>query len=161
MVSEAKLDDSFPKGQFLIEGFHSTFRFDRNRNSGRIMIYVQEDIPAKLLSHEFFFFFFWNVLLKSNFLKRNGLLTCNPHKSNIGKHLDIISRSLDTLSTKYKNIVLLSTFNGCVNDEALQTFCKSYSLHSLIKQPTCFKNPENPSRIDLILTSKPRSFQTK
>ena len=40
-------------------------------------------------------------------------------------------------------------------------FCKSYSLHSLIKQPTSFKNPENPSCIDLSLTNKPRSFQTK
>ena len=43
----------------------------------------------------------------------------------------------------------------------MQTFCKSYSLNSLIKQPTCFKNLEKPSCIDLILTNKPRSFQTK
>ena len=45
--------------------------------------------------------------------------------------------------------------------ETLDTFCKSYSFNSLIKQPTCFKNPENPSCIDLNLTNKPRSFQTK
>ena len=50
---EKKLDDSFPKGQFLIEGFHSLFRFDRNRNDGGIMLYVREDIPAKLLSRDF------------------------------------------------------------------------------------------------------------
>ena len=30
MVSETKLNDSFPEGQFLIEGFHSPFRFDCN-----------------------------------------------------------------------------------------------------------------------------------
>ena len=161
MVSQAKLDDSFPKGQFLIEGFYSTFRFDRNRNSGRIMLYVQEDIPARFLSRDFpsaesFF-------IEIKLYKKKWLINCsyNPYKSNIGKYLHIISRSLDKLSTKYENIVLLSTFNACVDDEALHTFCKSYSLHSLIKQPTCFKNPENPSRIDLILTSKPRSFQTK
>ena len=47
MVSETKLDDSFPEGQFLIEGFHSPFRFDRNRNGGGILLYVREDIPAK------------------------------------------------------------------------------------------------------------------
>ena len=35
------------------------------------------------------------------------------------------------------------------------------NLYSLIKQPTCFKNPENPSCTDLILTNKPNSFQTK
>ena len=53
MVPETKLDDSFPKGQFLIEGFHSPFIFDRNQNGGGIMLYVREDIPAKLLSHDF------------------------------------------------------------------------------------------------------------
>ena len=49
MVSETKLDDSFPEGQFLIEGFHSPFRFDRNRNGGEIMLYVREDIPLNYL----------------------------------------------------------------------------------------------------------------
>ena len=53
MVSETKLDQSFPKDRFLIEGFHSPFRFDCNRNGGGIMLYIQEDIPAKLLSHDF------------------------------------------------------------------------------------------------------------
>ena len=53
MVSETKLDDSFPEVQFLMEGFHSPFRFDRNRSGGGIVLYVLEDILAKLLSHEF------------------------------------------------------------------------------------------------------------
>ena len=35
----------------------------------------------------------------------------------------------------------------------------SYNLKSLVKQKTCFKNPDNPSCIDLILTNSPRSFQ--
>ena len=54
------MDDSFPEGQFLIEGFQSPFRFDRNKDRGGIMIYVCEGIPAKLLSHVFAFaeFFF-------------------------------------------------------------------------------------------------------
>ena len=34
MTSESKLDDSFPHGQFLIDGFHMPFRFDRNKNGG-------------------------------------------------------------------------------------------------------------------------------
>ena len=35
----------------------------------------------------------------------------------------------------------------------------TYNLKSLVKQKTCFKNPDNPSCIDLILTNSPRSFQ--
>ena len=53
MVAETKLDDSFPEAQFLIEGFHSLFKFDRNINGGGIMLYVQKDIPTKLLIHDF------------------------------------------------------------------------------------------------------------
>ena len=42
----------------------------------------------------------------------------------------------------------------------MKTFCDSYSLTSLIKQPTCSKNPSHPKCIDLILTNVPRSGQT-
>ena len=52
MISESKLNDSFPHGQLLIDGFHTPFRFDRNKNGGGILLYVREDIPAKILSHE-------------------------------------------------------------------------------------------------------------
>ena len=41
----------------------------------------------------------------------------------------------------------------------MNDFCKVYNLFSLIKEPTCFKNPYNPSCIDLFLTNRPRSFQ--
>ena len=34
-----------------------------------------------------------------------------------------------------------------------------HNLKTLIKPKTCFKNPENPSYIDLILINSPRSFQ--
>ena len=34
-----------------------------------------------------------------------------------------------------------------------------HNLKTLLKQKTCFKNPENPAFIDLILTNFPRSFQ--
>ena len=75
MVSETKLDDNFPEGQFLIKGFHSPFRFDRNRNGGGIMLYVREDIPANLLSHDFpsaesFF-------IEINLYKKKWLVNCS------------------------------------------------------------------------------------
>ena len=41
----------------------------------------------------------------------------------------------------------------------MSEFISVYSLKNLVKQKTCFKNPENPSCIDLILTNSPRSFQ--
>ena len=125
------------------------------------MLYVWEDIPAKLLSHAFPSA--KNFFVEINPNKKKWLINCsyNLHKNNIESHLDVISRSLDTHSTKYENIVLFGDFNACVDDKALETFCKSYSFISLIKQSTCFKNPKSPSCIDPMLTNKPLSFQTK
>ena len=45
------------------------------------------------------------------------------------------------------------------NDSAISVFSDTYDLKSLIKEPTCYKNPNKHSCIDLILTNKPRSFQ--
>ena len=42
----------------------------------------------------------------------------------------------------------------------MEDFCKYYNFKSLIHVPTCYKNPNNPSCIDLILTNSPRSFQS-
>ena len=70
------------------------------------MLYVREDVPAKLLSHDFpsadsFF-------IESNLFKKKWLIkfSYNPHKSYIGKHFDNIIRSLDTLSTKFLMILM-------------------------------------------------------
>ena len=84
---------------------------------------------------------------------------CNTSKNKIENHLETISRTLDAISTKYKNILLLCDFNVCVDDRTMKSFCNSYCLKSLIRKPKCFENSENPSCIDLILTNKSRSFQ--
>ena len=41
----------------------------------------------------------------------------------------------------------------------MESFCELYRFKSLIKDPTCFKDLENPSCIDLVLTKSPCSFQ--
>ena len=48
MLTETKLDDTFPLGQFYVEGFTMPNRLDRNRNGGGVINYVMEDIPSKL-----------------------------------------------------------------------------------------------------------------
>ena len=45
-----------------------------------------------------------------------------------------------------------------MRDSNLKNFCNLYLLKNLIKKSACFKNPENPRTIDLILTNRPRSF---
>ena len=52
ITSETKLDDSFPIGQFLMKGFSTPFRLDRNCHRDGILLYIREDISSKLLSIE-------------------------------------------------------------------------------------------------------------
>ena len=46
LVSETKLDDSFPIGNFLIDGFSTSYRLDRNWNGGELTLFVREDTPS-------------------------------------------------------------------------------------------------------------------
>ena len=55
--------------------------------------------------------------------------------------------------------MLLGDFNVESSDPVLNDFRNVYNFFSLVKEPTCFKNPDNPSCIDLFLTNRPRSFQ--
>ena len=50
MVSETKLNNSFPVSQILINTYSPPFRLYRDNNGGDIMLFVREDIPCKLLS---------------------------------------------------------------------------------------------------------------
>ena len=83
----------------------------------------------------------------------------NAHRDNITPQLRNASTTLDILSTDYENVILLGDFNVEVEEKNLSNFMSVHNLKTLIKQKTCFKNPENPTCIDLILTNSPRSFQ--
>ena len=50
IISETKLDASFPTGQFLVNGFTSSYWLDRNGKGEGILVYVREDIPSKLIT---------------------------------------------------------------------------------------------------------------
>ena len=49
MISETKIDESFTISQFLIDGFSSHYRLDRNSNGGAILVYFKNSIPSRQL----------------------------------------------------------------------------------------------------------------
>ena len=49
LLSETKLDDSFPSGQFILKVYSVPYRFDRNTKGGGRLLYIPEDIPSKFL----------------------------------------------------------------------------------------------------------------
>ena len=102
MITETKLDDSFPEQQFHIEGFNIPFRLDRNRHGGGLLLYVRNNINAVFLKSYVFpdniEAFFIEILLKSC----KWLICCsyNPNRINVATHLDEIGKALDTYSRK-------------------------------------------------------------
>ena len=53
--------------------------------------------------------------------------------------------------------MVIGHLNAEANLECMKLFRETYDLNSLIKVPTCYKNPEKPSYIDFLLTNRPKS----
>ena len=152
MISETKQDDTFSVDQFVLEGFSKPFRIDRNKNRGNVLLFVREDIPARLISIEkvpIESFFIELNLRKNNWIVNFSYI---PYKSNISSHLEVIRRTMNIYSSNYDNFIFFGDFNADVSDKAM------LDLKNLIKQPNYFKNLENSSCIDLFLTNRPRRF---
>ena len=159
LLSETK-PDSFPSAQFMSKNFGIPYRLDRNSNGGGLLLYVCDDIPSKLLkvksdcNIE-------SICVEVNLRKRNQFIngSYNPNKSFLSQHLECLNRIIDEYSKLYQNLLFLRHFNASVSEKCLDDFCNLNGLTSLIQKPTCFKNPDKPTCIDLILTNQPCCFQ--
>ena len=63
-----------------------------------------------------------------------------------------LGKALDIYLHNYDHILLIGDFNSEISEKSIHYFCNVYNLESLSDTPTCFKNPENLSCIDLLLT---------
>ena len=77
----------------------------------------------------------------------------------INNHFKSISLQFDTLHKTYENFILIGDFNSETCEGSMKDFRCLYNLKNWVKNATCFKNPEHPTCIDLILTNKSSSFQ--
>ena len=53
MVSETKIDDTFPLAQFCVEGYSTPYRLDGTCKGGGLLLYVRDDIPSKQIKLKF------------------------------------------------------------------------------------------------------------
>ena len=161
VITESKLDDTFPAEQFAIEGYNLPFRHDNTASSGGVLIYVRNDIPCREFINHPNENNIEGIFLEINLRKTKWLLFggYNHNKMNIENYLCKLGPILDTHMCKFDNFLLLGDFNSEMKEIRLAEFCNIYNLQNLIKEPTCFKNILNPSSIDVILTNKIKSFQ--
>ena len=50
LISETKINDTFLTAQFFITVFSIPYRYIRNRTGGRIVLFVREDVPSRVLN---------------------------------------------------------------------------------------------------------------
>ena len=99
LISKTEVDDTFPNGQFFLDGFGTPFRLDQNSYGGGIMLFIRNAIPAKVVSTDDRSIASFCVEL--NFRKKKWLLNSyNPKHRSIKSHLESLSKSIDSLSSK-------------------------------------------------------------
>ena len=161
IIQETKLDNTFPDGQFYIEGYFPPFRRDRNGYGGGLLIYIKENIPDKILNNNNLANDIEGIFIELNFKNDKWLLfgTYHPPNQCSRHYFTELDRVLDSYLTTYDKYILVGDFNREINDTHMHNFMVNFGLNNIVKDKTCFKNPNNPSCIDLFLTNKPRSFQ--
>ena len=128
---------------------------------GGLLLYVRDDIPCKEikpnhLPSDIECIFIELRLRNKKYIVMGGY---NPHRDLSLYFLNHIGKALDKLLGDYDNFLLIGDFNCTQEDKCMIDFCETNTLENLIKVPTCFKNPINPSSIDVILTNRKNSFQ--
>lgn len=118
------------------------------------MLYAREEIPSKLVQ------IVYRKLDKKYFLEKIDLrrekwflvCNCNIHKILIKRYLKYVSKEIDSLSTKYDNVIILVDLNSETTEEVMTTFCQIHNLKILINEPTLY--------IVLNMTNRPKNFQS-
>ena len=162
LISDTKLDNTSPLNQFILEGFTPPYSLDRMMHDGDLMLFVREDITSTLLPNIDPSGNIQNIVVEINLRSKKWLISgsYNPNVSHIQNHTVNLSKNLDFYSSKYENFIVIGDFNAEMTNNYLEEFCASYNLKNLIKEPTCFKNIDNPTLIDHILTNHPKSFHS-
>ena len=125
MITETKLDDSFLASQFLIQGFCTPFRLDRNKNGCGILLYMRSNITStklnKYIIKNQIEAFFVEIRIRNS----TWLLCCsyNPNKLQVASHIQEISNGIYAYCNKYENILIMGDFNVDVTEASLLLFC--------------------------------------
>ena len=135
---------------------------DHCSNAGGILLYVKDDISSRLLTDHRLPDNIECLLTKISIRNKKWLLSCsyNPYKNDISNHMPHLSKDLDSYIGHFDNVLFLGDFNSQPLENCVNDFTMFIIFQILSKKPTCFKNPDNTSCIDLFLTNRPNCFQS-
>ena len=99
------------------------------------------------------------LFIELNFRKCKWLLCglYHPLSQKDQYFFDNIDKTLDIYST-YEKVIPDGDFNSQIGENRNGSYMYQHNLQSINIEPSCYKNLNNPSCIDLFLTNSPRSF---
>ena len=164
VLSETKIDSSFPSSQFAIDNYEMKTRRDRNCNGGGIIEYVRKCIINRRLK-EYETLHRETTCSEITISKKKWLsisMYRPPEASNLDFFFEELNTSLSEVCCKYENFVIMGDFNIDVKLEGngyqkLEEFCDMFNLANLVDTETCVTD-SHKSTIDLILTNKSSFF---
>ena len=159
-VSETKLDESFPPGQFDLQGYKRPYRLDVNDRSGGLLVYVNSDIPSRSINTFKFNSDLQIIPIELNLRKQKWLIIAiyRPPKLDLMYFLTAISEAYDFYLKDYDNIIFIGDFNAQPSSSSINDFLQENSLYCHMKEKTCFKSCDGTC-IDLIISNKKQSLQ--
>ena len=159
-LQETKIDESFPDSQFYIPNF-KLYRKDVNSNIGGIMMYFRSDLGQQRRSDlEISECQSGRVEIMAVELILNGekWLFCSVYKQPKVKDehiIDILCKIIDKCTAEGLKTILVGDLNIDVSksQHCLLNVFDVQGVKNIVKQPTCFKNVNNPSIIDLVISN--------
>ena len=141
VLSEAKLDDSFPSAQFYIENFEIRNWRDRDKNGGELIEFVRKGfITKKIEEYETKV----RETIASEFTISKKKWFClsvyrPPTSTNLDIFFEELKNSLSKAVNEYDNLIVMGDFNvdlnkaDCIGFGKLEEFCDNFNLTNIKK----------------------------
>ena len=128
MITELKIDDTFPTSRFVIDGFTEPFRLDCTRNGSGILLYVKNKMIAALLTNhilsEDIEVLFMEIVIGN--IKWLFCCSYNPHKSMMTYHLQEIRKGSEFYTSNYEK---MGDFNPQISETLMNYFLQFIQSH--------------------------------
>ena len=108
MICKTKIDDSFPMEQFIIQGYCTICRLNRNDRVGGVMLIAKENLLNSCLNKCCFPIEIEIFCIEINLQKKKLLFFCyyNPHKHLLKNHLFQIDSVVNRHSNTYEKLII-------------------------------------------------------
>ena len=129
MICEPKIDDSFPKEQFIIECYSTIYRLDRNDRGEGIMLIVKDSLLTSRLDKYCFPDEIQIFCIELNFRNNKWLIFCcyNPDRHLLKHHLLQTESAINYYCKTYENLIILGDFNAEISEDEVFLYDKRTS----------------------------------